>query len=43
MSKVQTNQVLLAVLAVGTAQIAAACTLSDISTIISILTTLGVI
>jgi hypothetical protein len=43
MSKVQTNQVLLAVLAVGTALIASACTLSDISTIISILTALGII
>jgi hypothetical protein len=43
MSKVQTNQVLLAVLAVGTAMLAAACTLSDISTIISILSALGII
>ncbi|MFM7067969.1 MAG: hypothetical protein ACKOYM_00775 [Actinomycetes bacterium] len=43
MNRVQTNQILLGVLAVVTVLATAACTLSDSTTIISLLTTLGII
>ena len=43
MDKAQRNRMLMAFVLLGTVMAAAACTLSDITSIISLLTTLGVI